>query len=209
MQLRQIRLPSARWLWVPPVWAGLLLFLAACSPVEPPSAHLLAEARGEQCVEPTDFMRREHMNLLMVERDQAKRYGIRNVNHSFVGCIDCHVSPAASQADPANHFCLACHAFNAVRMDCFQCHLDRPYAPDPAGRTAGQTADPHAGLQAVQAGDALWLAPAKTPAGTTREPNPDLSLEFPEAEARVPDVTYAAWPEFVAFGSPSVATTSP
>lgn len=118
---------------------GFLFVLTGCSRVEPPSPHLLAEARGDQCVEETDYMRRAHMDLLMHERDEAKRYGRRNPDHSFVGCIDCHVSPMASKNDPAGHFCLACHSFNAVRMDCFQCHLDRPASalseinPSPAG----------------------------------------------------------------------------
>jgi len=106
--------------------AGLVATLAGCSKVEPPAPELLAQARGDQCVEPTDFMRRDHMNILMHERDEAKRYGRRNPDHSFVGCIDCHVSPTASRDEPATHFCLACHEFNAVRMDCFQCHTDRP-----------------------------------------------------------------------------------
>lgn len=103
-----------------------LLTVVGCSQVSPPDPELLAQARGDQCVEPTDVMRREHMHLLMHERDQAKRLGIRNPEHSFVGCIDCHVAPSASKNEPAGHFCLACHTFNAVKMDCFQCHLDRP-----------------------------------------------------------------------------------
>jgi hypothetical protein len=105
---------------------GLLTTLSGCSRVEPPSPQLLAQAQGDQCVEETAFMRRAHMDLLMVERDQAKRLGQRNADHSFVGCINCHVAPTASKAEPSSHFCLACHSFNAVRMDCFECHLDRP-----------------------------------------------------------------------------------
>ena len=106
--------------------AGLALTLTGCGKVEPPAPHLVLEARGDQCVEPTDVIRRDHMKILMHERDEAKRHGRRNPYHSFVGCIDCHVSPTASRDDPATHFCLACHEFNAVRMDCFQCHTDRP-----------------------------------------------------------------------------------
>lgn len=105
---------------------GLVATLTGCSRVEPPSPQLLADARGDQCVEETAFMRRAHMDLLMVERDQAKRLGQRNADHSFVGCINCHVAPTASKDEPSSHFCLACHSFNAVRMDCFECHLDRP-----------------------------------------------------------------------------------
>jgi hypothetical protein len=115
------------------VLAGLVLALSGCGKVEPPPASLLAEARGDQCVEPTDVMRRDHMKILLQERDEAKRYGRRNLDHSIVGCVDCHVSPAATREDPSTHFCMACHEFNAVRMDCFQCHTDRPSdaAPSP------------------------------------------------------------------------------
>lgn len=112
---------------LPALLAGLVFFaLSGCGKVEPPPASLLAEARGDQCVEPTDVMRRDHMKILMHERDEAKRYGRRNPDHSFVGCVDCHVSPTANREDPSTHFCMACHEFNAVRMDCFQCHTDRP-----------------------------------------------------------------------------------
>jgi hypothetical protein len=114
------------------VLAGFVLALSGCGKVEPPPASLLAEARGDQCVEPTDVMRRDHMKILMHERDEAKRYGRRNPQHSFVGCVDCHVSPAATRDDPSTHFCMACHQFNAVRMDCFQCHTDRPSETSPS-----------------------------------------------------------------------------
>lgn len=108
------------------VLAGLATILTGCGKVEAPSPHLVLEARGDQCVEPTEVIRRDHMKILMHERDEAKLYGRRNPDHSFVGCVDCHVSPTASRDDPSTHFCMACHQFNAVRMDCFQCHTDRP-----------------------------------------------------------------------------------
>jgi hypothetical protein len=103
--------------------AGVGLVLAGCGKVEVPQ---MVEARGDQCVEPVDVMRRDHMKFLMHERDEAVLFGARNPRHSLVGCIDCHVSPTASRDDPSSHFCLNCHKFNAVRMDCFQCHADRP-----------------------------------------------------------------------------------
>jgi hypothetical protein len=117
--------------------AGLALTLAGCGKVEAPSTLLVQEARGDQCVEPTDVMRRDHMKILLHERDEAKLYGRRNPEHSFVGCVDCHVSPTATREDPSTHFCLACHQFNAVRMDCFQCHTDRPSDQAPPPRSAG------------------------------------------------------------------------
>lgn len=86
----------------------------------------MLQARGDQCVEPVDVIRRDHMKILSMEKDQAVRFGARNERHSLRGCIDCHVSPTASRDEPASHFCINCHTFNAVRMDCFQCHTDKP-----------------------------------------------------------------------------------
>ncbi|MFO8003611.1 sulfur reduction protein DsrJ [Thioalkalivibrio sp.] len=135
-----------------PAWllAGVALTLAGCDTVEAPSDLLVQQARGDQCVEPTEVMRRDHMKILMHERDEAKLYGRRNPEHSFVGCVDCHVSPTASRDDPATHFCLACHQFNAVRMDCFQCHTDQPSDQAPPKRSAGLEAsiEQHLALQA-------------------------------------------------------------
>jgi hypothetical protein len=115
--------------------AGVALMLTACGPVEAPQ---MMEARGDQCVEPVDVMRRDHMKFLSIEKDQAVNFGIRNPEHSLRGCVDCHVSPTASREDPASHFWLNCHKFNAVRMDCFQCHADKP-----ANGDYPHTLDPH------------------------------------------------------------------
>ncbi|MDD3517728.1 MAG: hypothetical protein PHQ14_05225 [Chromatiales bacterium] len=103
--------------------AGLLVLLAGCGEV---SAPRMMEARGDTCVEPVEVMRRDHMKLLKHERNQALRLGARTERYSLNGCIECHVSPTASREDPSSHFCLNCHAFNAVRFDCFQCHADKP-----------------------------------------------------------------------------------
>lgn len=139
--------------------AGLVAMLAGCSKVEPPAPELLAQARGDQCVEPTDVMRRDHMNILMHERDEAKRYGRRNPDHSFVGCIDCHVSPTATRDEPASHFCLSCHQFNAVRMDCFQCHTDRPAEARARQRAdLGGSSDPRLSIHAAGPASVLEIA---------------------------------------------------
>ncbi|MGM0554010.1 MAG: hypothetical protein ACQETK_09490 [Pseudomonadota bacterium] len=101
-----------------------LLFLSACGGnVEPPP---MMEARGDQCVEPVDVIRKDHGTLLMHERDDAVTRGARDPDHSLVGCIDCHVATEARHTEPETHFCASCHTFNAVRVDCFQCHRDRP-----------------------------------------------------------------------------------
>ncbi len=91
---------------------------------------LPAASKGEQCVEPTDVMRREHMRFLRHQRDDTVHAGIRGAKHSLVGCIDCHAQrDSRGVAIPVNaegQFCASCHRFAGVRMDCFECHATVP-----------------------------------------------------------------------------------
>jgi hypothetical protein len=91
----------------------------------------------QACVEPLDDMRRNHMEYILHQRDKTMHEGIRTKQHSLVECINCHVSdaPDAPRYSSEQHFCNSCHSFAAVRIDCFQCHADRPVK-------AGQTAAP-------------------------------------------------------------------
>lgn len=101
-------------------------------PVIPPAA------KGEQCVEPTDLMRREHMQFLMHQRDDTVHGGIRGARHSLVGCIDCHAQKdpqgVAIPVNAEGQFCESCHRFAGVSMDCFECHATVP-ATDEARTT--------------------------------------------------------------------------
>lgn len=91
---------------------------------------VLPPAKGDACVEPTDVMRREHMNFILHQRDLTVHEGIRTEKYRFTNCIDCHVQANAQGEFPrhtsSEHFCTACHEFSAVTIDCFQCHADRP-----------------------------------------------------------------------------------
>jgi hypothetical protein len=93
-----------------------------------------SEAQG--CVEPTDDMRVNHMEYILHKRDKTMYEGIRTSQHSLVECINCHVSdaPDAPRVSSEEHFCNSCHTYTAVKIDCFQCHADRPV----------KTARPHA-----------------------------------------------------------------
>lgn len=135
-----------------------------------------------QCVEPTNFMRRNHMELIKHQRDATVHRGIRSTKHSLAGCINCHVSVGPQgQASPINgrdQFCGACHAFSAVDVNCFGCHasvprggptsdeamaraLTKPRASSGAGENGGQAGIPrpveplrtdHPGPAVVQVG---------------------------------------------------------
>ena len=86
--------------------------------------------RGDACVEDTDFMRRNHMELLKHQRDETVLKGVRSEQYSLQECLSCHAvyGPDAipvAVASPA-HFCRSCHDYAAVSIDCFQCHASRP-----------------------------------------------------------------------------------
>lgn len=91
-------------------------------------------AQLDSCVEPTDFMRRNHMEVIKHQRDETVHNGIRSTKHSLAGCIECHVSYAPDATPvPVNaegQFCIGCHEFAAVGMNCFGCHASAPSYTD-------------------------------------------------------------------------------
>jgi hypothetical protein len=95
-------------------------------PVIPEAQARVSEAQG--CVEPVDDMRKNHMEYILHQRDETVHEGIRTKQHSLVECINCHVSdaPDAPRYSSEEHFCNSCHSYAAVKVDCFQCHADRP-----------------------------------------------------------------------------------
>ena len=97
-------------------------------------------AQAENCVEPVEIMRREHMKLLVRQRDRTVIDGERNGKYSLVGCMDCHNPVTATGEAPgyedADHFCAACHAYASVDIDCFECHADRGYGQYQGGASS-------------------------------------------------------------------------
>jgi [DsrC]-trisulfide reductase subunit J len=86
--------------------------------------------QGDSCVEDTDFMRRNHMDLLQHQRDETMKEGIRGKPYSLKECLSCHAvnGPDAIPVTVSSpkHFCRSCHDYAAVSIDCFQCHASRP-----------------------------------------------------------------------------------
>ncbi len=120
----------------------LLSSMAALADVPLPK---IPKARGEQCVEPPRVMRRHHMDFILHQRDETMHQGIRTKKYSLTECIDCHVTPGPDGEYPhvssKEHFCAACHRYAAVRIDCFECHNDRPRTaaqPGPGASGTGQ-----------------------------------------------------------------------
>jgi hypothetical protein len=87
------------------------------------------------------------MKYILHQRDETMHQGIRTKQHSLEECIDCHVSsaPDAPRASSEQHFCNSCHSYAAVRIDCFECHADRPSAKP--GKLSMNPAVPSARLQ--------------------------------------------------------------
>jgi hypothetical protein len=101
-----------------PVWYNL----ASGTPARPPEVKRSVEPR---CVEPAATMRTGHMALLLGWREQVVRTG----NRTYVAsdgrphvvsltqtCMRCHGQKA--------EFCDRCHEYAAVRITCWDCHVD-------------------------------------------------------------------------------------
>lgn len=82
-------------------------------------------AKGGQCVEDPEYMRRNHMQLLTHGRDATMREGKRTDTRSLQNCVECHAHPQTQRVTGKEGFCEACHSYAAVKIDCFSCHADR------------------------------------------------------------------------------------
>jgi hypothetical protein len=122
--------------------AGAICALAAQAAEAPYVVPGSKAASLERCVEPTEFMRRNHMELIKHQRVETVHEGIRSTRHSLAGCIECHASVGADGAPvPVNaekQFCDACHDFAAVSLDCFDCHATVPTAAEKGAGIPGE-----------------------------------------------------------------------
>lgn len=123
---------------IPAMLAALLVALPAVAGRVPMPK--IPAAKGAHCVRPREWMRKNHMTLLMQLRYAAVHEGIRHGRESLPGCMNCHVSRLANGKYPSvrsrKFFCNACHSYVGVRIDCFSCHSNRP---DAAERSAAET----------------------------------------------------------------------
>lgn len=74
------------------------------------------------CVAPAEEMRRNHMEMLKHQRDRTLRLGERGAKVSLNGCIECHASKTGGSVLGKDNFCESCHAYAAVKLDCWDCH---------------------------------------------------------------------------------------
>ena len=67
----------------------------------------------QECVEPTEYMRFHHMDLLLEIRDKVVREGIKQ-DVTLAECKKCHIN--------RSKFCDRCHLTVNLHPDCFGCH---------------------------------------------------------------------------------------
>ena len=106
------------------VAATLLLALwlpGALAAERTPKPSIIVDKPG-QCVEDTATMRLDHMRLLMHQREDTMRQGIRTRKHSLNACVECHASGKTGSVLGEEGFCQSCHAYAGVTLDCFECH---------------------------------------------------------------------------------------
>ena len=112
------------------IFSGLVVFLLGASfpfwqSIDPDDLPKVAmETKGEQCVAPAEYMRKNHMLLLNNWRDSVVRDGERfhimpdgsRVEKSLTKtCLGCHVSK--------KQFCEECHTYASVKPYCWECHV--------------------------------------------------------------------------------------
>ncbi len=113
------------------VGAAAMRSFAGDTPVPHPP-----KGQGDHCVADTEFMRKNHMKMLLHHRKEAVHLGLRTDQYDLNRCVTCH-AVAGPDAKPVSfespqHFCRSCHAYAAVSIDCFECHASRP---ETSGRT--------------------------------------------------------------------------
>jgi len=81
---------------------------------------------GGQCVKDPQWMQKNHMLLLKHQRDETVRKGVRDDKVSLKNCIECHASSTDNSVIGRNDsFCEGCHRYEAVSIDCFECHSSK------------------------------------------------------------------------------------
>ena len=127
---------AGRWLWIVVMLVAIAgIAVASAARESPPrvAKPTLDSPRGDRCVMDSAFMRRNHMKLLLHERERTVHEGVRAAETSLRKCIGCHANGTTGSVIGDDHaFCQGCHSYAAVRLDCFECHSSRSGAVDGA-----------------------------------------------------------------------------
>ena len=115
-----------------------VLLQAAGSEATPQASRVplpnVSDAKGQHCVMPTEWMRKNHMKLLLHHRITAVHEGDNQATDKFsiINCVNCHASAKDNSVAGPGDFCQSCHAYAAVKITCFQCHSSKPSGAPPA-----------------------------------------------------------------------------
>ena len=122
----------------PPALRAALLALLTAGALAAPSGGVrtpvpaVEPALQGPCIADPATMRRQHPDMLRHQRDETVHQGIRGAKASLQGCIGCHASKTTgSVAAAKTDFCVACHSYTAVKVDCFECHTSKPQGNSP------------------------------------------------------------------------------
>jgi hypothetical protein len=85
---------------------------------------IIIEKEGE-CVEPEEVMRRDHMKFILHQRDKTMHQGIRTEKYSLKNCVNCHANSKTNSVVGKDGFCISCHTYASVSIDCFTCHTPK------------------------------------------------------------------------------------
>lgn len=129
--MKRQALPGKGRLWrAATVAIALAWFTPAVATGPTADGPVLDRARSGPCVRDPRLMRRIHMELLIHGRDQTVHLGIRDRKESLAACVDCHANAKdGSVLGSDTHFCQGCHAYAAVKIDCFECHSSHARTP--------------------------------------------------------------------------------
>jgi hypothetical protein len=104
-----------------------------------------ARGKGDHCVMPTEFMRRNHMLMMYAHRKDVLVEGIRTTKFNISGCVNCHAVKGEDgqpvSFDNPKHFCRSCHTYAAVQIDCFECHNSKPQSSEKSAALGADGAD--------------------------------------------------------------------
>jgi hypothetical protein len=102
-------------------------FYTAGKAAKAPEPELTPKAKeAKTCIEPTKYMRAEHMKVLDQWRDEVVRVNERYYKSAHTGktyykslqvtCMDCHSNKSK--------FCDKCHEYASVDPFCWDCHIE-------------------------------------------------------------------------------------
>jgi len=107
-------------------WLSNAVAADVATPKSPGIGPTIRVFRGDKCVADTDFMRRNHMDLIVHQSEDTVRRGIRTTKYSLKNCVNCHADPKTNSVLGKNGFCETCHSYTATEIDCFSCHSASP-----------------------------------------------------------------------------------